>query len=146
MFVCLSVGIQITSKRLNRSGPTFVWDLAWAQGRFVDAQNYEKLYSKAFDFCEITKNLDLRALRALLLFQLFILALSVRIFSLYSIKTNKKFADFIIFRAFSKFYRNKKLLTAIPLPWGPVRFHTKYGPGRFSRFDFYWIQIDRQAK
>ena len=50
-------------------------------------------------------NYGVRALRAHLLFQLLIVASSV------SIKKNKKFADFIIFfRAFSKFYKNKKLL------------------------------------
>jgi len=52
--------------------------------------------------------------KADLLFQLLIVALSVSIFSLYSIKQNKKFADFMMFfRAFSKFYKNKKLLNTI---------------------------------
>ena len=32
LFVCLSVCIQKTSKRLNRSGPNFVWDLTWSRG------------------------------------------------------------------------------------------------------------------
>jgi len=51
-----------------------------------------------------------RALRAHLLFQLLIVALSVSIFSLYSIKQKQKFADFIIFfGAFSKFYKNKNV-------------------------------------
>ena len=61
-----------------------------------------------------------RALRAHLLFQLWIVALSLSIFSLYSIK--KKFANFIIFfRAFSKFFKNKKLLNTIPgVTWGPT--------------------------
>ena len=30
-------------------------DLAWAQGKYMDAQNYKKLYAKAFGFCEILK-------------------------------------------------------------------------------------------
>jgi len=54
-------------------------------------------------------NYAFRALRAHLLFQLLIVALSLNIFSLYSIKRKqKKFADFIIFFcAFSKFFKNK---------------------------------------
>ena len=45
-------------------------------------------------------------------FQLLIVALSVNIFSLYSIKQKqKKFVDLIIiFRTFLKFYKNKKVL------------------------------------
>ena len=43
--VCLSVRLysKIVITRLNHSGPNFVWDLAWPQGRFIDAQNYKKL-------------------------------------------------------------------------------------------------------
>ena len=43
------------SKRLNRLRPNFVWDLTGPQGRFMDAQNYKKLYLKKLDFCEILK-------------------------------------------------------------------------------------------
>ena len=31
------------------------------------------------------------------------------------------------------------------LSWGQVRSHTKFGPDRFSRFDVYLIQTDRQT-
>jgi len=44
LFVCPFV--SNTSQQLNWSGPNFVWDLAWPQGRFMDAQNYKKLYLK----------------------------------------------------------------------------------------------------
>ena len=48
--------------------------------------------------CGFSINKTFRALRTHLLFQLLIVALSVSIFSLYSIKQkHKKFADFIIF-------------------------------------------------
>ena len=76
----------------------------------------------------------------------------------YKTKT-KKFADSIIFFcAFSKSYKNKKLLNTkffkfwsfINLPWGHVSSHTKFGFDRISLFDVYWIQTkkqtDRQAK
>ena len=33
----------------------------------------------------------------------------------------------------------------INLFWGHEKFHTKFGPDRFSRFDVYWIQTDRQT-
>ena len=33
---------------------------------------------------------------------------------------------------------------AINLLWGPVRSHTQFGPDRFTRFDGYWIQTNRQ--
>ena len=53
-----------------------------------------------------------RALRNHLLFQLLIVALSVSIFNLE--RKQKKLADFIIFfRAFSKLYKNKKLIKLI---------------------------------
>ena len=32
------------------------------------------------------------------------------------------------------------------LSLGHVRSHIKFGPDRFSRFDVYWIQTNRQAK
>ena len=35
-----------------------------------------------------------------------------------------------------------KIWSSINLPWG----HKKFGPDRFSRFDVYWIQTNRQAK
>ena len=38
-----------------------------------------------------------------------------------------------------------KFLSFINLPCGHVMSHTKYGPDRFSRFDVYWIQTDRQT-
>jgi len=71
----------------------------------------------------------------------------------YKTKT-KKFADFIIFfRAFSKFFKNKKLLTQIfkiliihKPSLGSREVPQKFGPDRFSRFDVYWIQTNRQAK
>ena len=31
------------------------------------------------------------------------------------------------------------------LPWGQVMSHKKFGSDRFSRFDFYWIQTNRQT-
>ena len=31
------------------------------------------------------------------------------------------------------------------LSLGHVRSHTKFGPGRFSRFDVYWIQTNKQS-
>ena len=34
--VCLFVCIQYTSKRLNRSGPNFLWVITWPQGRFMN--------------------------------------------------------------------------------------------------------------
>ena len=46
-----------------------------------------------------------------------------------------------------------EIWSSINLPWGHVRFHTKFGPNRFTRFDVYWIkknkhpnrQIDKQS-
>ena len=34
---------------------------------------------------------------------------------------------------------------AINLPCGHVMSHTKLGPDRFSRFDVYWIQTNKQT-
>ena len=51
--LCLSFCPFVSNKRLNRSGPNFVWDLTWPQGRFIDAKNYKKLFPKVFDFCLI---------------------------------------------------------------------------------------------
>ena len=47
--VCLSVCIQLMSKRLNRSGPNFVWDLTWPQGRFMDDRIFKNLPLTKFD-------------------------------------------------------------------------------------------------
>jgi len=56
LFICLSVFcIQQTSTRLNRSGPNFVWDLNWPQGRFMNDQNFKNLCLKVFYFCKILK-------------------------------------------------------------------------------------------
>ena len=65
------------------------------------------------------------------LFQLLSVALSLNIYSLYSIKQKqKKFADFkIFFCSFSKFFKNKKLLntnfyhskTFTGVTWGPTK-------------------------
>ena len=38
-----------------------------------------------------------------------------------------------------------KIWSSINLPWGHARSHTKFGPDRFSRFDVYWIQTDKQT-
>ena len=38
-----------------------------------------------------------------------------------------------------------KICSSINLPWGHARSHKKIGPDRFSRFDVYWIQTDRQT-
>ena len=38
-----------------------------------------------------------------------------------------------------------KIRSSINLPWGQVMSHKKFGPDRFSRFDVYWIQTDRQT-
>ena len=69
-------------------------------------------------------------------------------------KTNKKFADikkkFVDFQNFQKsnFVRGKylKIRSLINLSLGHASFHEKFGPNRFSCFDVYWIQTDRQAK
>ena len=38
-----------------------------------------------------------------------------------------------------------KFLSFINLPCGHVMFHKKFGPDRFSRFDVYWIQTNKQT-
>jgi len=38
-----------------------------------------------------------------------------------------------------------KFWSFIDLSLGHVMSHTKFGPNRFSRFDIYWIQTDKQA-
>ena len=60
--------------------------------------------------------------------------LKLEIFSNRKHKSEKNVADF-----------KKKMLSFINLPCGHVMSHTKYGPDRFSRFDVYWIQTDRQT-
>ena len=50
LLVYLSVCIQLTSKRLNRSGPHFLWHLAWPQGRFMDDQFFKNLPQSKFYF------------------------------------------------------------------------------------------------
>jgi len=42
-------------KQLHRSEPTFVVDLTWPQGRFMNGQNYKKLYWTIFNFRKILK-------------------------------------------------------------------------------------------
>ena len=56
---CLSVRLYpINVKRLKRSGPNFVWDLTWPQGRFMNDQNLKKLFLKVFYFCKNILNLE----------------------------------------------------------------------------------------
>ena len=38
-----------------------------------------------------------------------------------------------------------KIRSFINLPWGHVMSHKKFGPDRFSRFDVYWIQTNKQT-
>ena len=38
-----------------------------------------------------------------------------------------------------------KILSFINLPWDHMMSHKKFGPDRFSRFDVYWIQTDKQT-
>ena len=47
----------------------------------------------------------------------------------------------------SNFDRGKflKILSFINLHWDHMMSHKKFGPDRFSRFDVYWIQTDRQT-
>ena len=47
----LLVCLFLYNKRLNRTGPNFVWDLARPQGRFVNDQNFKNLCFKVF--CKI---------------------------------------------------------------------------------------------
>jgi len=62
----------------------------------------------------------------------------------------KNFADFQEFNFFTKlktFKKHifKKILSFINLSCGHVMLHKKFGPDRFSRFDVYWIQTNRQT-
>ena len=52
--VCLFFCIQWTSKRLNRSGPNFVWDLTWPQGKFIFKIHDFFLIHKLFCYCFTT--------------------------------------------------------------------------------------------
>ena len=38
-----------------------------------------------------------------------------------------------------------KILSFINLPWDHMMSHKKFGPDRFSRFDVYWIQTNKQT-
>ena len=60
--------------------------------------------------------------------------------------TKKNFADFQNFQK-SNFDRGKflKILSFINFPWDHMMSHKKFGPDRFSRFDVYWIQTDKQT-
>ena len=42
-------------------------------------------------------------------------------------------------------WRQLKILSFKNLPWYHMMSHKKFGPDRFSRFDVYWIQTDRQT-
>jgi len=56
-------------------------------------------------------------------------------------------ASFLNFTKYKTFeHKFLKFWSFINLPWGHVRSHTKFWPDRFSRFDVYWIQTNRQAK
>ena len=90
------------------------------------------------------------ALRAHLLCQLLIVALSVSIFSLYSIKKVCGFHN-IFFSHFPKFYKNKKTFKLFKIliihkpSLGHVRSYTIFGPDRISRFDVFWMQTEKQT-
>ena len=58
----------------------------------------------------------------------------------------KNFVDFQNFQK-SNFDGGKflKILSFINLPWDHMMSHKKFGPDRFSRFDVYWIQTDKQT-
>ena len=88
---------------------------------------------------------------------IFLAFISIKyMFSLYALynKTKQKFCGFykensLDFQSFQKsiFVRRKflKIRSSINLPWDHVMSPTKSGPDRFSRFDVYWIQTDRQT-
>ena len=71
-------------------------------------------------------------------------------------QSRKKFRGFLKkIREFSRFYnflQKKnfkhnffKFLSFVNLPCGHVMSHKKFGPDRFSRFDVYWIQTNKQT-
>ena len=47
----------------------------------------------------------------------------------------------------SNFDRGKflKIFSSINLPRDHMMSHKKFGPDRFSRFDVYWVQTDKQT-
>ena len=45
----LSVCLFVSIKRLNRSGPIFLWDITWPQGRFMNDVNFKYLSPSKFD-------------------------------------------------------------------------------------------------
>jgi len=73
MLVCLSVWIQYTSKRLNRSSPNFVWDItSHDPGRGVWMLKLKKFMSKSFfgmlDFKISRKNILKSAISKIILY------------------------------------------------------------------------------
>ena len=69
-------------------------------------------------------------------------------------KQTNKFADLIkIISRIFKIFKNKilmeanflKIRSSINFPWGLARSQNKFGHDRFSRFDLYWIQTNRQT-
>ena len=49
--LCLSVWVSVCLFVSNkRSGPNFVWDFTWPQGRFINDQNFQKLASSKIWF------------------------------------------------------------------------------------------------
>ena len=55
-FFCLCVCIQYTSKRLNRSGPIFLWNLTTTPKKVYGCSKLQKkLCHKFCDFCKILK-------------------------------------------------------------------------------------------
>ena len=50
LYVCFFV----SSKRLNRWGPNFLWDLTWLQGRFMDYRIFKNVPLTKFDFWKST--------------------------------------------------------------------------------------------
>ena len=56
--LCLSVCLFVSNKRrkrLNQSGPIFLWDLMWPQGRFMMIEFEKNLPLTKFDFRKFTK-------------------------------------------------------------------------------------------
>ena len=61
-------------------------------------------------------------------------------------KKKKNFQEFKFFTKLKTFKRHfLKFLSFINLPCGHVMSHKKFGPDRFSRFDVYWIQTNKQT-
>jgi len=56
-FDCLGACLSVcTSKQLNRSDRTFLKQLTWPQGKFLDAKNCKNLSPKNLDFHKILKS------------------------------------------------------------------------------------------